>query len=101
MRIDADERRGSHLAERRLMEMDTLLLDDDFLKDMICCLGAGSQKNGRAPNDWQKQSHSGARVRHIAKILRHLSHYMEQTGPTAREHAAAIACNAMILWYFS
>jgi hypothetical protein len=59
-------------------------------------------KHGRTANDWQHLPRTdGTRDRYVAKILRHLQAYVEAGDDRAVrcEHAAAIACDANILWH--
>ena len=71
------------------------LLDLDFAAAMADVFGAGV-KDGRAAGDWRGHPQTDeTRDKYRAKILRHLREYTNGNG---REHLAAIACDACILW---
>jgi len=75
------------------------LIDLNFVSVMADCLHEGL-RGDRSPFDWQNLEPDFARSRHMAKILRHLRDYGNADNAVDRcKHAAAIACNAMILWY--
>lgn len=73
------------------------LIDLGFVVAMAECMGEGAGRPNRAPGCWRGQTYASATMRHTAKILRHLWKFNE--GKDRMKHAAAIACNAMILWW--
>jgi hypothetical protein len=76
------------------------LLDLGFAAAMCRNWEAGV-KHGRTANDWETLPRTAeTRDRYVAKVLRHLQAYVEAEGDGERcEHAAALACNANILWH--
>jgi hypothetical protein len=73
--------------------------DLGFLAAMCETFAAGV-KHDRAPGDWKRLPWPASREEYVAKVLRHLRDYTEATTPEERAaHAAAIGCNANILWH--
>ena len=71
------------------------LLDLDFAAAMADTFAEGV-KDGRTAGDWKNHPKTAeTRDRYRAKILRHLHEFTNGGG---RDHLAAIACDACILW---
>jgi hypothetical protein len=102
-----DEKKQLHQCDRDPREsrvtkpLNHELLDADFLQAMEKCFAAGN-KNGRKPNDWKDREYTkNLHDVYLSKIMRHAasSYSGTFTGETKREHLAAVACNANILWH--
>ncbi len=78
------------------------LLDLGFAAAMCRNWEAGI-KHGRTADDWQfLKDTDETKSTYVAKILRHLRAYIETEDSAAQcGHAAAIACNANILWHIA
>ena len=87
---------------KELIKTPFELLDLGFAAAM-CRSWADGVKHGRTANDWQYLPRTEeTRDQYVAKVLRHLQAYVETSDRGARcEHAAAIACDANILWHLS
>ncbi len=73
-------------------------LDLSFAEAMCRCFEEGI-KDGRKENDWKELPKDQETFdRYKAKILRHLKALEETKNPM---HAAAIACDANILWWLN
>lgn len=75
------------------------LFDFDFAAAM-CDNWAEGIKDGRQANDWQTMEwDKETRAKYLGKTLRHMYQCINATNPgEAKKHAAAVACNANILW---
>jgi hypothetical protein len=77
------------------------LLNFAFLEQIVERLEDGI-KDGRKANDWQdRQPGPETEDGYFDACLRHLiaARYESDNAPNAREHLAAVAANAMIMWY--
>ena len=78
-----------------------VLIDLNFVAAMEKCFAAGN-KNDRKPNDWRDMPYTkNTHDVYLSKILRHAASSYSGTfsGETKRQHLAAVACNANILWH--
>ncbi len=79
------------------------LVDLEFVADMARQL-QGGLVGDRVPNGWKDLDPLEYRDRYIGAVMRHMA--AAQTAPGTRDpntgatHWAAVAVNAMILWYF-
>ncbi len=76
------------------------LADLEFLRAM--CENFERGLNGdRYPDGWKNIFWGPeTKTEYAAKVLRHLHEFIKTKNPVAqRQHAAAIACNANILWH--
>ena len=79
------------------------LTDLDFLEAMCRNFHEGAQKENRIENGWKIMSwDEGRESEYIAKVLRHLQNFTRACTPEDKcKAAAAIGCNANILWHHS
>lgn len=74
--------------------MLTYLLDSEFLKEMQRNMRRGI-KDGRTEDDWKLRTGPDIDDR-LAAIERHRQKYIQTKNA---KHLAAVACNAMIVWW--
>ena len=78
-----------------------LFLDEDFLDSMADCFCKGSTKDGRAYFDWKRLKwNPDLKLLYTSKLIGHMANGIRaNTAKERREHLAAVACNANILWH--
>ena len=77
------------------------LVDDEFCDAMHDCFYKGMQENGYVKWGWKrlKWDHE-TQLLYTAKLLGHVAKGIRaETAEERREHLAAVACNANILWH--
>lgn len=76
------------------------LIDLGYLMYMAQRMGDGANRPERKANDWKGVHYATALKKHKAKIIRHLYKFERAESSLEKmHHAAAIGCNAMILWW--
>lgn len=74
------------------------LVDPDFIMAMAAVMELGL-KNGRNREDWKRINTAQALCEYPDALLRHVLDGVNPPLESEEDHLAAVACNAMILWW--